>query len=143
LSLEDLVRKSHRIVGGKVRESKTFWSSDGKLILTNYSIDVDDSIKGQYVRTIEVTTIGGKIGGFQLHVSGMPSFTKGENIVVFTESSGAYEVVLGLGQGKFTVENDEVSNQVTDLSFPDGAAGRPLKLPVRTFKNRIRTILGR
>ena len=143
LSLEDLAKRASRIVGGTVRDSKTFWSNNGKLILTNYVIDVDESIKGQYARTIEVTTVGGRIGGVELHVSGMPSFTKGETIVVFTESSGSYEVVLGLGQGKFKVENGEVSNQVTDLSFPDGRAGQQLILPIGTFKNRIRTILGR
>ena len=143
LGLEDLARKAHHIVAGKVRNSKTFWSGNGKLILTSYTIEVDDSIKGQRPRTLELTTIGGKIGDLELHVAGMPSFSKGEDIVVFTETSGGYEVVLGLTQGKFTVQNGEVLNDVSDLSFPDGRPGKALKLPVQTFKNQIRTILSR
>jgi hypothetical protein len=141
LSLEDLVKKARHIVAGKVLASRTYWSDNGKLILTSYTIDVDENIKGQSARSIEVTTIGGKIGDVELHVSGMPSFAKGENVVVFTEPSGRYEVVLGMGQGKFAVENGEVSNHVADLSFPDGRPGQALKLPLETFKNQIRTII--
>jgi len=143
LNLEDLVKKAHHIVSGKVRNSRTYWSDNGKLILTNYTIEVDETIKGQSPRTFEVTTIGGKIADRELHVSGMPSFAKGENIVVFTESSGSYEVILGLGQGKFKIENGQVFNDVSALSFPDGRPGNVLKLPVETFKNQIRTILAR
>ena len=143
LALEDLVKKAHHIVSGKVRDSRTFWSDNGKLILTSYTIDVDENIKGQNPRTLELTTIGGKIGGLELHVSGMPSFEKGESTILFTESSGSYEVVLGLGQGKFTIENGEVSNNVTDLAFPDGRPGTAVRMPVETFKTRIRTILTR
>jgi hypothetical protein len=143
LTLEDLVSKAQHIVSGKVQNSRTYWSANGKLILTNYTIEVGETIKGQSSRTFELTTIGGKIGDRELHVSGMPSFEKGENIVVFTESSGAYQVVLGLGQGKFRVDNGQVSNDVNALSFPDGRPGYVLKLPVETFKNQIRTILAR
>ena len=143
LAFEDLVKKAHHIVAGKVRSSRAYWSDNGKLILTNYAIEVDERIKGQPPRTLAVTTIGGKIGDLELHVSGMPSFEEGENIVVFTETSGAYEVVLGLGQGKFKVENGEVFNNLADLSFPDGHSGKTLRLPVETFKSQIRTILSR
>src|SRR6185369_18074466 len=82
LGLEDLVKKSHTIVLGRVTNSRTYWSSNRKLIFTNYTIQVDESIKGQAGRTVEVTTIGGKIGDVELHVSGMPSFQAGENAVV-------------------------------------------------------------
>jgi hypothetical protein len=143
LALEDLVNKAHHIVVGKVRNSRTYWSSNGKLILTNYTIAVDESIKGQSLQTLEVTTIGGKIGDLELHVSGMPSFQRDENIVLFTESSGPYEVVLGLGQGKFNVENGEIFNDPAALSFPDGRPGKAVRLPVETFKNQIRNILAR
>ena len=143
LALEDLVKKAHHIVAGKVRQSRTYWSSNGKLILTAYTIEVDESIKGQSSRLLQVTTIGGKIGTLELHVSGMPSFEKDENVVLFTEPSGPYEVVLGLGQGKFSVENGEVFNDVGSLSFADGRPGKGVKLPVETFKNQVRSILAR
>src|SRR5262245_25083274 len=83
LGLDELVKKAHTIVVGKVTGSRTYWSTDKKLILTDYAIDVDESIKGQIGRTISVTTIGGKIDDVELYVSGMPSFQKGEDTVLF------------------------------------------------------------
>jgi len=143
LGLDELVKKAHTIVLGKVTGSRTYWSGDKKLILTDYTIDVDENIKGQAARTVSVTTIGGRIDDVELYVSGMPSFQKGEATVVFIEQSGAYQTVVGLGQGKFTVLNGEVANSVGDLSFPDGRPGAPLKMPLQTFKTQIRTLLNR
>jgi len=143
LGLEELVKKAHSIVIGNVSDARTYWSADRKLILTNYTIQIDENIKGQASGAIEVTTVGGKIGNRELYVSGMPSFEKGENAVVFIEQSGAYQTVVGLGQGKFRVANGEVTNSVGDLSFPDGRPASPVKMPLQNFKNQIRTILNR
>lgn len=141
LGLEDLVKKAHTIVVGRVVNSRTYWNSNRKLIFTSYTIQVDESIKGQAAGSLEVTTIGGKIGDVELHVAGMPAFQNGENAVVFVEQSGAFQTVLGLGQGKFTVINGEVRNSVGDLSFPDGRPGVPTRMPLQTFKDQIRRIL--
>jgi len=143
LGLEDLVKKAQTIVIGKVTGARTYWSTDKKFILTDYTIEIDESMKGQAARSIAVTTIGGKIDDLELYVSGMPSFQKGENAVVFVEQSGAYQTVVGLGQGKFTITNGEVANSVGDLSFPDGAPGRPVKMPLQTFKTQIRNFMNR
>src|SRR5262245_6015458 len=128
LNLDGLVKKSSKIVIGRVRSSRTYWSSNGKLILTNYTIDVHETIKGQAARTLELTTIGGTIGDLTLHVAGMPVFDKDENTVLFVERTGAYSTVVGLGQGKFSVVNGEVSNNTTGLEFPDGVQARPTKM---------------
>ncbi|PYS38349.1 MAG: hypothetical protein DMG14_17965 [Acidobacteria bacterium] len=143
LGLEDLVKKAHAIVVGKVTNSHTYWSTDNRFILTDYTIEVDENIKGSNSRTVSVTTVGGKIGDTELYVSGMPSFAKGENTVLFIEQSGAYQTVVGLGQGKFTVTNGEVANNVYDLSFPDGRPGNSVKMPLQTFKAQIRIFLNR
>jgi hypothetical protein len=143
LGLEDLVKKAHTIVAGKVTSSRAYWSPDRRLIYTEYTLEVDDSIKGRPGRTISVTTIGGKVGDTEWYVSGMPSFQKGENAVVFVETSGVYQTVVGLGQGKFTITNGEVFNNVGGLSFPDGQPGDAVKMPLASFKARIRTLLNR
>jgi hypothetical protein len=143
LGLEDLVKKARTIVVGKVTGSRTYWASNGKLILTDYTVEVDETLKGQTPRRISVTAIGGKIGDLELHVSGMPAFQQGESAVVFLEQSGAYQTVVGLGQGRFTVTNGEVANKVGGLSFADGRPGSPLKMPVQEFKARIRTLINR
>lgn len=143
LNLDGLVKKANKIVVGKVRNSRTYWSDNGKLILTNYTFDVEETIKGQASSTVELTTIGGKIGNLTLHVAGMPTFVPDENAVVFVEDTGAYSTVVGLGQGKFTVTNGEVSNNATDLEFPDGGSSQPTKMPLATFKRQIKLFLDR
>ena len=143
LGLEDLTKKAQAIVVGRVTGVRTYWTTDRKYILTDYTLEVGESIKGATGRTIAVTTIGGKIGDIELYVSGMPLFQKGENAVVFIESTGNYQTVLGLEQGKFTVANGEVVNSVVGLSYLDGRPGNPVKMPFQTFKNQIRTFLDR
>ena len=143
LNLDDLVRRANKIVAGRVSNSRTLWSSDRKLIHTVYTIEVHETMKGESSRTVELTTVGGKIGDIILHVSGMPSFEKGEDTVVFVEKAGLYSIVVGLGQGKFTVSNGEASNSVTDLAFPGGLPGRPLKMPVEEFKSQIKRLADR
>jgi len=143
LGLDELVKKAHTIVVGRVAGSRTYWTANKKLILTDYTIDVDENIKGQPSRTVSVTTVGGKIDDVELYVSGMPSFQNGETAVVFIEQSGAYQTVVGLGQGKFTVVNGEVANSVGQLSFPDGRPGTPLKMSLQAFKTQIRSFLNR
>jgi hypothetical protein len=143
LSFDDLVAKAEVIVAGQVTESRSYWTSDKKLILTTYTVQVGESIKGKVPATLTVTAVGGKVGNTILRVSGMPEFQRGENAVLFLEHSGNYLTLVGLNQGKFSTSNGEVSNTVTGLSFPDGGAGRPLKMPVEEFKREIRVRIAR
>src|SRR5262249_31302184 len=143
LGLEDLVKKARTIVVGKVAGSRTYWSADRKFILTDYTIQVDETIKGNAGRSVSVTSVGGKIGDIELRVSGMPAFQSGEDAVVFIEQSGAYQTVVGLAQGKFTVVNGEVANSAGGLSFPDGRPGNPVRMPLQSFKSQIRSFLSR
>src|SRR5262249_45011320 len=69
LDLHDLVRKAHKIIVGRVSNSRTFWSSNRKLILTSYTVEVHETIKGESSHTLELTTIGGTIGDLTLHVA--------------------------------------------------------------------------
>jgi hypothetical protein len=143
LTLDDMVKKAQSIVHGKVRGARTHWSANGKLILTTYTIDVSENIKGQGSKTVELTTIGGRIGDTTLYVSGMPSFQTGEDAVVFVEKSAGFSTVVGLSQGKFAVANGEVSNNVSALSFADGRKGVPLKMRLEDFKREISNRLNR
>ena len=143
LDLDDLVRKAHKIIVGKVSNSRTFWTNNRKLILTSYTVEVQETIKGESSHTLELTTIGGSIGDLTLHVAGMPSFDRGENTLLFVENSGAFSTVVGLDQGKFKIAGGEVSNSVTELSFPDGHPGKSLKMPLESFKKQIKVLIDR
>jgi hypothetical protein len=138
LSFDDLVRKAEVIVAGQVIDSRTYRTSDGKLILTSYTVRVGDNLKGKTPPMLTITTVGGKVGDTMLRVFGMPQFQAGENTVLFLERSGAYTTVVGLNQGKFSVSNGEVSNTMTGLSFPDGSTGKVLKMPMAEFKRQIK-----
>ena len=141
LTLDALVKKASSIVVGKVMNSRTYWSDNRKLILTSYIFAVQETIKGQPGPTIELTTIGGTVGDVTLHVAGMPMFEKDEDAVVFVERSGAFSTVVGLSQGKFALANGEVINNMTDLEFPDGREAKPLRMPLQSFKSRIKVLL--
>jgi hypothetical protein len=141
LSLDDMVKKAESIIHGRVRSAHTHWSADGRLILTTYTIDVEETMKGQPARTVDLTTIGGRIGDLELYVAGMPAFRTGEDAVVFVEKSAGLSVVVGLTQGKFVVENGEVTNDLSSLSFPDGREGVPLKMRLDDFKQQIQNRL--
>jgi hypothetical protein len=146
LTLQDLTVRSQSIVQGIVRGSRSYWSPNGKLILTSTTIEVTESIKGQggqAPRTVDITTVGGQIGDTVLRVGGMPSFAPGESTIVFVERSNGYTTVLGLGQGKFTVANGEVANSVSELTFADGAPARISRMSEQVFKSQIRLMLER
>jgi len=74
LGFEELVAKAQTIVEGSIVSAQTYRSADGKLILTNYTINVQESLKGSVGKTVTLTTVGGRIGNTVLHVSGMPAF---------------------------------------------------------------------
>ena len=138
LSFDDLVSKANTIVIGRILDSQTSWTKDGKLILTQTTVEVQEGLKGTPAKTVTVTTIGGQIGSTILHVSGMPAFVRDETAVIFLERSGAYSTVLGLNQGKFSINNGEVSNSNTGLTFSDGAAVKPVRMPLDEFKLIVR-----
>ena len=138
MDLGTLVSGARDIVVGKVRESETYWSGDGRLILTRHTIEVLETLKGVNEGTVEITTIGGTIGDLTLYVAGMPVFEPGEETVLFVEASGPFRTVVGLGQGKFSVAGDFVSNSVSSLDFADRGPGRVTRMRVARFKDAIR-----
>jgi hypothetical protein len=143
LSLDDLISKAGSIVEANLLSTRTYRSPDGKLILTSYTFSVQESLKGSTGSTVTVTTVGGRDGNTILHVSGMPVFQTGKKAILFLEQSGTYTTVVGLNQGKFTISNGEVSNDMTGLSFPDGQTGKQVKMPLDEFKRQVKTRLNR
>lgn len=138
LSFDQLVAKARSIVVGQVRRVDTRWSDDGKLILTAYTIEVQETLKGESAGTLTVTTIGGRIGNLIMHVAGMPAFDINERAVVFVEKAGAHNAVLGLGQGKFSIENGTVANRTDGLEFSDRRPAFQTRLPLDAFRTEIR-----
>jgi hypothetical protein len=143
LNVDELIAAAQSIIEGSVVSSNTYRSSDGKLIFTSYTINVQENLKGSAHQTVTVTTIGGRIGNTILHVAGMPVFQPGDRAIFFLEQSKSFTTIVGLNQGKFAISNGEVSNSMSGLSFPDGAAGNSVKMPLDEFKKQIKLRINR
>ena len=142
-TLDDMVSKAESIVIGRVINSQSSWTKNGKLILTQTTFEVQEGLKGAATKTVTITTVGGRVGNSVLHVSGMPSFQPDETAVIFLERSNNYLTVLGLSQGKFSVVNGEVSNHLSGLSFEGGVASIPTRMRLTEFKRQIQQRLNK
>ena len=134
LSFDEMVSKAQTIVVGSLVSSNTFWTADRKLILTSYTLEVQQQLKGTTAKTIVVTTVGGKIGNTILQMAGAPAFSPGETAVVFLEQSGGYNTIVGLNQGKFPIVNGAVSSPI---------GGPTQGMQLEEFKSQIQLRIGR
>jgi hypothetical protein len=103
LSLEDLTRKADLIVLGVPSEQQARLHIDGKLIVTDVSVQVQDVLKGSAKRgqTVVATVLGGRLDDLALQVPGEASLPLGQRLIVFlyrAPTSGDLRVV-GMSQG--------------------------------------------
>jgi len=106
LTLQDLAKKSDSIVMARVDDAVASWDAGHKEIYTFITLNVLQPVKGnQGATTITLRQLGGTVGNIASVVPGMPSFRKGEEVVVFLTQKDAagYPWVMGLEQGKYTV----------------------------------------
>ena len=153
MSLKDLAKKSEGIVLARV-EDETARYDTNKEIYTYITLRVLEPVKGpKKDEVITIRQIGGTVDKIASIVPGMPTFHKGDEVVLFlTKKDGAgYPWVMGLQQGKYDVTADEkgnkrVRNELGDLSLvtPNGKAaapenGKPQEL--QSFLDGLRTQL--
>lgn len=154
-TISDLAKKSETIAVARVDDVSSRWDDNHKEIYTYISLKVLDGIKGSRKNDVlTIRQIGGSAEGKISVVPGMPTFNKGEEVVVFLspKDRAGYPWVMGLQQGKYTVSMDangfkQVRNDVDGLKLmaPNGsvdeakpAAGQPLT----SFLDGIRSDLG-
>lgn len=133
-SLADLAKKSETIVLARVEDETARWEDGKREIYTYITLRVLDPVKGMGKKaengksakneeTITIRQLGGTVDNMSSIVPGMPSFRRGEEVVVFLSAKDAkgYPWVVGLQQGKYTVYSDEngikqVRNDVDGMS---------------------------
>lgn len=140
-TLEDLTVRAASIFEGTVTSTESHWDARRRVILTTTTLQITDGLKGSSSGSVQITTIGGRVGNSVLHVAGMAAFRPGETAIVFTERSGSHTTVLGLSQGKFALVNGVAENTVAELAFSDGRSGTRQKMPVDALKSQILRIL--
>lgn len=130
LSLKELTKNSDSIVMGRVDSAVSSWDAAHKEIYTYYTLSVLQPVKGSRAgATITLRQLGGAVGNIASVVPGMPSFKKGEEVVLFLTQKDAagYPWVMGLQQGKYSVVDQGgvkmVRNDLagTELLAPNGA----------------------
>jgi len=121
MSVEQMAHASNAIVRARCVSSATRWE-EGE-IWTFTSFEVVEHWKGAPGPHVTVRLLGGRLGPITSHVSGVPHFREGEEVILFLERapSGSFSVV-SWQQGTFRIRRDartgsEVVTQDT-ASFP-------------------------
>lgn len=146
LSVDDLVQKSTLIVRARVLESRP--SVVGKVIYTNYSVQVLESIRGAAGSTVTVSVPGGTYNGIQQRFAGTPRLDTGSEYVLFVWT-GATKInhIMGLSQGLFTVKQNAQGETVLRRGALEAdvvdANGNPINDPgmamtLKDLRNRAR-----
>ncbi len=85
LSMEELTTKSSLVVRGTVHRVDTQWDEAHRGIWTTSEVVVREVLKGTQRTTVLVKQPGGTVGTFSQRVSGVATFTPGEDVVLFLE----------------------------------------------------------
>lgn len=108
LDLAALVAKSDHIVVGVGGPQAARWSDDGRLILTDMQLRVEESWKGtsRAGDVLVITRLGGKLRDVALQVPGEANFAPDQRVVAFLHAQGTSRElrVVGMAQGVITVQ---------------------------------------
>jgi hypothetical protein len=119
LDVPELAKRADAVVVGKVLKMESRWTGDGRQIVTDVHIQVDEPLKGAPAQILIVQQPGGVVGDIGQMVSGLASFKPSEEVVLFLESrgNGKRYLVSGMAQGKYRVERS--SDGTTKYAVPD------------------------
>lgn len=121
LSLEELTRKAELVIVAVPTGQHSRLHLDGKMIVTDVNLRVDDVLKGQVKRASNVvaTVLGGRLDQLALQVPGEASFVSGMRVVVFLYRSQASDDlrVVGMSQGVLAL----VQQGANTMALPGGA----------------------
>ena len=115
LTDQQMVRLSSVVAEGRVIEVRSGWSPDRTQIFTTVTIEVTGTLKGARPQNgrLVVNMLGGRVGDTVMELVGQPTFTTGENVIVFLDAARPqYTPITGLNQGKLTVSPDPVTGSL-------------------------------
>jgi hypothetical protein len=149
LSLNDMILQSTSIVRGKVQSA--YVSQKGSVIYTHYQVQVSATFKGTPVPTLDLAVLGGVSNGVRQIFGGAPTFTNGQDYVLFlwTSKSGITQVI-GLSQGLFKVVPGPSGQSVVMRAAATepllNASGQPVtdsdfQMSLSSLQSRIQSVL--
>lgn len=104
LGVTELTRSATLVVLGVADQGQSYWH--GGRILTRTPIAIEEVWLGQQVpgNVVEITSLGGIVGGIGQVVSGATVLRPGSRVVLFLRAAGERLVPVELGQGVFYAE---------------------------------------
>ena len=104
LDVPALSRAADVVVRARVEGISSRWSRDGRRILTDVTLRVLERVAGECGELLQLVQPGGVVGELGQKVDGVPPFAPGEEAVLFLERQGPVHALVGLSQGKWSVE---------------------------------------
>jgi len=144
LGLDDMIQKSTAIVRGRVQSSGGV--IHGSSIYTRYTVQIVEQWKGVPTAQIDFLVPGGTANGLQQSIAGAPTFTNGQEYVLYlwTSRSGLTQVI-GLSQGVFVSANGMVSRPTITEHMLDAAGAEAsdsgMQMTLQAMRTRIATAL--
>jgi len=141
LDFDQLVKESDAALIATVVRIEPF--QDGSRIFSRIYFDVEETWKGDTIKSFEIVQPGGRLGSIVTRVPGMPEFEVGDRQILFLESSRDGQwVVLGLEQGRFLLEGDRVLSKASvhlHLVTRDGKHADQIEFPadLKSFKSSV------
>src|SRR5687767_2231936 len=145
----EMVNGSQVIVHGAVVDVRAHASGGRGTIETVITVTVVTALKGHAPSAVVFRVPGGQIGRYRRVMVGAPTFTPGEEVVLFLSGPApAMPMPFGLHQGVYRVARSAGSAMVTPV-VPDGAGrvvrGDPARRPLAldAFARSVRAIVER
>ena len=151
-SQAELVAQADAVVEGRIVEVHSFWNAERTAILTEATLEVEDTVVGAAPSYVNLRTFGGQVGNYRIDAHGFPTFRLGERMLVFLEpeQDGAQKV-LGYQQGQFRIQG-EPGREMAVSAFSTGArvlrrdgseVPAPKPMPLAQLKQQLRDTAGR
>lgn len=137
LSLEELTLRSEACVLGRVIDARTHWNEARTVIVTTFTLDVEEPLAGRAATgPLVLHRVGGELDGLRLGYSGMPELDVGQRAVVFLREVGPEAwTVSGLRQG---VLHERAGRLERDLRGVVDAPASRERLDLDALRERVR-----
>lgn len=111
LTLEQMVEKADVVFVGRCLTSTAQEDPQFGQTVTVIEFEVVEALKGRLGETHTLKQYGGTVAGKSHRIAGMPTYTPGEDVILFLYGESQYGLTspVGISQGKFTFIRDEES----------------------------------
>jgi len=108
IPIEELVRKADTLILGTVTQQVSAWDDQHTAIHTDVTVAVEQVLTGLPGEVVTLRVLGGVVGSMGMGTSNDATFRVGERVIVCLDTHAVPSTVVGMQQGKFTVEDNTV-----------------------------------